>query len=108
MEVQTTRSRDPLMDACSRVSLATTALSAWEQNVRDYLSLQERIVKDPLLIVNVNTGNTGDRTNYQRVRFGLGTTLLGDGYFSFDFGTENHAQTWVYDEYDAFWASQKA
>jgi hypothetical protein len=34
------------------------------------------------------------------MRFGLTTTLLGDGYFSYDFGTQNHAQLWMYDEYD--------
>lgn len=37
--------------------------------------------------------------SYQRMRFGLASTLMGDGLFSFDFGPEYHGQLWWYDEY---------
>ncbi len=50
-------------------------------------------------LINVNTANSGSQ-NYQAVRFGLGSTLLEDGYFSYDYGDTNHGQTWWYDEYD--------
>ena len=33
-----------------------------------------------------------DTNDFKSVRFGLTTTLLGNGYFSFDFGTTDHAQ----------------
>jgi hypothetical protein len=51
-------------------------------------------------VINVNTENTGVRSP-RDVRFGLTTTLLGNGYFAFDFGTTDHAQLWTYDEYMA-------
>lgn len=37
----------------------------------------------------------------QRMRFGLSTALLGDGYFSFDEGDGFHGQLWWFPEYDA-------
>lgn len=43
----------------------------------------------------------GSRQNYQRMRFGLATTMLeSHGYFSFDFDVSSHNQVWWYDEYD--------
>lgn len=52
-------------------------------------------------IINTNTANTGQRNDYKKMRFGLTSTLLENGYYSFDFGDQNHGQTWWYDEYDA-------
>jgi hypothetical protein len=37
--------------------------------------------------------------NYRKMRFSLGSALLGEGNFSFDYGVDNHGQTWWYDEY---------
>ncbi|MBN1810195.1 MAG: hypothetical protein JW909_14115 [Planctomycetes bacterium] len=37
----------------------------------------------------------------RRMRFGLATTLLGDGYFAYDLHTRARGQHWWYDEYDA-------
>jgi len=55
---------------------------------------------DPKLnLINANTGNSGFQS-YKNMRFGLGSTLLEDGYFSYDYGDTNHGQTWWYDEYD--------
>lgn len=52
-------------------------------------------------IINANTGNNGGgKTSYQAMRFGLGSTLLQDGYYSYDFGDQEHGQLWYYDEYD--------
>jgi len=76
------------------------AVSSWNGSAADYLSLSAKLGYDPVIVVNVNTENTGAKSDYQKMRFGLTTTLLGDGYFSFDYGTENHAQLWTYDEYD--------
>lgn len=54
------------------------------------------------IILNANTSNTGNRNNYSRVRYGLGTALIsGNGvYYSFDYGDKDHTQVWWYDEYD--------
>lgn len=56
--------------------------------------------KSRINIINANTGNTGQRSSYQSFRFGLTSTLLENGYYSFDHGDQDHTQTWWYDEYD--------
>ena len=50
-------------------------------------------------ILNANTNNTWDFSNFHKMRFSLGSALLGDGNFSFDYGVNDHSQTWWYDEY---------
>ena len=37
---------------------------------------------------------------YPNMRFGLALTLMGDGFFGFDFGDEGPPVTWWNDEYD--------
>lgn len=41
------------------------------------------------------------RSQFKRMRFGLTTTLMGDGYYSFDMNTRWRGQMWWYPEYDA-------
>lgn len=73
----------------------------WSKQTNAYLT-QTKISQPPqTVVINVNTKNTGIKNNYKDVRFGLATTLLGDGYFSYDFGDQNHSQLWHYDEYNA-------
>jgi len=81
---------------------AGNSLTDWVGSARDYLSFETKVTYDPVMIVNVNTENTGNQTDYKKVRFGITTTLLGEGYFSFDFGDVSHAQLWTYDEYDTY------
>ncbi len=50
--------------------------------------------------LNSTTQNTGIATDYRRVRYGLTSALLQNGFFAFDYGTTDHAQQWWYDEYD--------
>lgn len=40
------------------------------------------------------------RTYYPWMRFGLALTLLGDGYFAYEFGDTWHGNDWWYDELD--------
>jgi hypothetical protein len=76
---------------------------SWQTVVNNYLTLEEQVGSaPPIFVINSNTENTGDSDDYQKVRFGLTSTLLGGGYFSFDFGEQSHAQLWYYDEYDAY------
>jgi hypothetical protein len=78
--------------------------SAWENNgtwagsMTTYLKLPQLNAKPSLPIINIYDKN---QTNYRHVRFGLASTLLGNGYFSYDYDVTNHGQTWWYDEYDA-------
>ena len=40
------------------------------------------------------------QSSYSNMRFGLGLTLMGNGFFGFDFGDSAPPVTWWYDEYD--------
>jgi len=75
--------------------------NSWSILMNHYLNnLPDKNLSPQIYVINANTENTGVMDNYRKVRFGLTSTLLGDGYFSFDYGDESHAQTWWYDEYD--------
>ena len=50
-------------------------------------------------IINSNSHNTGNQYDYREMRYGLASALMHNGYFSFDHGTNDHTQTWWYDEY---------
>lgn len=76
-------------------------LGGWAGSMRDYQNLENQIKYSPTVVVlNPNTNNTGKQNDFQKVRFGLGSALMGGGYFAFDFGTNDHSQLWWYDEYD--------
>jgi len=51
-------------------------------------------------IINANSDNQTLPDNYRNMRFGLTSALLGDGYFSYDQGDQNHSQVWWYDEFN--------
>ena len=73
----------------------------WTGEMNDYKKLENKIRYWPqTIILNPNTENSGAWQNFQKVRFGLASTLLGNGYFAFDFGDSDHSQTWWYDEYN--------
>ena len=75
---------------------------SWQTNITNYFSLENHVAHEPVLLINSDTDNTGNQNDYQRVRFGLSSALLGNGFFGFDFGTQSHQQLWRYDEYEAF------
>ncbi len=86
------------------------ALTDWNARVNEYLALEKSVGFDSTFVINVNTDNTGgngSQTDYQSMRFGLTTTLLGNGYFSYDHGATDHATIWEYDEYDVFLGEPK-
>lgn len=72
----------------------------WAGVMGNYLRLHQRVGYTPVFVINANTNNTGANADYKKVRFSLASTLLGDGFFSFDFGEVNHGQLWHYDEMD--------
>lgn len=79
----------------------------WKTVMENYLAMEEGVGHEPVVIINGDTNNTGNLTDYQSVRFKLTSALLGGGYFGFDYGTENHAQLWAYDEYDVYLGEPK-
>jgi len=74
----------------------------WQTNMNDYLNLVDKVKEPTTIIINSNTSNSNNRTDYRTMRFGLTSALLSDAYFSFDYGDQDHAQTWWYDEYDQY------
>lgn len=73
----------------------------WSRMMNDYIGFPGRAVSAPAYsVLNANTANAGGADDYQRLRFGLASALLGNGFYSFDVGDRDHGQTWWYDEYD--------
>ncbi len=73
----------------------------WTRMMQDYINFPGRSLTDPrFAMFNANTANAGGRDDFQLMRYGLASALLGDGYYSFDLGDRDHGQAWWYDEYD--------
>lgn len=73
---------------------------SWSGIMNGLIRNQKQNVQPQLYVFNANTNNTGRQDDYKTMRFGLTSALMMDNiYFSFDYGTENHAQNWQYDEY---------
>ncbi len=79
--------------------LENFAANAWTNTMNTYQANSRGTQAPRVNIINSNTANTG-KEDFKNVRFGLGSSLLEDGYFSYDHGDQNHGQTWWYDEYD--------
>lgn len=73
----------------------------WSRMMQDYNSFPNRAESDPKFsLINANTANAGGRDDYQKMRYGLTSSLLSNGFYSFDLGDRDHGQIWWYDEYD--------
>lgn len=73
----------------------------WAPMMKIYDSFPKNSSYPPAFsLLNANTANAGGRDDYSKMRFGLTSSLLGNGYYSFDLGDRDHGQTWWYDEYD--------
>ncbi len=73
---------------------------SWSGVMSNYVRLHKSVGSAPVFIINANTANAGSDTDYKKVRYGLASTLMADGFFSFDFGESDHGQLWRYDEED--------
>ncbi|MGE5425967.1 MAG: putative glycoside hydrolase [Bacillota bacterium] len=69
----------------------------WKGSMSTYLKLPSANSQPNTPVINLYNKKTED---YQKLRYGLTSTLLGDGYFSRDYDVTDHGQTWWYDEYD--------
>lgn len=72
---------------------------AWTPTMRTYARATATKQQPAVSILNANTGNTGRETDYRHMRFGLGSALMENGFYSFSYGDQNHGQLWWYDEY---------
>ncbi len=69
----------------------------WAGSMETYLKLSRLNLNPQLPIINVYDKN---QNNFRRFRYGFVSTLLGDGFYSYDYDVTNHGQTWWYDEYE--------
>jgi hypothetical protein len=68
----------------------------WAQMMARYRRLLDVVDGEKLLILM----QTGSLTDYQRMRYGLGSTLLDNGYYSFSLNDDKYDSTPWFDEYD--------
>lgn len=71
----------------------------WAGSMKSYTNTKY-FINPQVGIINSNVDNTWTMSNYRKMRFSLGSVLLGNGNFSFDYGVNDHSQTWWYDEYE--------
>jgi hypothetical protein len=72
----------------------------WSKVMNRYRHNSKKREDPQINIINSNTNNEGGKQHYKKMRFGLASTLLEKGYYSFDYGDEDHSQLWWYDEYN--------
>ena len=73
---------------------------SWTPTMRTFAFNSDGSRQPKINIINANTNNQGSEIDYRQMRFGLTSALLEDGYYSFDYGDQNHGQLWQYDEYN--------
>ncbi|NCN07530.1 hypothetical protein GW933_02440 [Candidatus Falkowbacteria bacterium] len=72
----------------------------WSGSMERYFTTNKNGYQPRVNIVNADSDNTGQYINSNRMRYGLVSTLMYDGYYSFDWGTEKREDFWWYDEFD--------
>lgn len=70
----------------------------WTGSMQKYFDVMDTAKQPSMVIVNT-LANSSDSTNYQLMRYNLTSTLLGDGFASFDQSVSAHNSLWWYDEY---------
>lgn len=73
----------------------------WLGSIKDYSNANFGYTPS-YFVINATTYNKGTAADYQTFRFGLTSALLGNGYYSFDFGDLGHDRVWWYDEYNIY------
>jgi hypothetical protein len=72
----------------------------WNGSMQKYLAVNEQGYSPRINIINSDSDNTGIYLNSDRMRYGLSSTLLYNGYYSFDYGTNKREDFWWYDEFN--------
>jgi hypothetical protein len=72
----------------------------WQELMTTYRTGMADNIVPAISIINANTANRGNSSDFRNMRFGLTSALMEDGFFSFDFGDTRHGDSWWYDEYD--------
>lgn len=88
-------------DSVHGVQFESFPNGSWQGIAQKIAQATSRVIQPGAVIVNANTANSGNKNEYQKFRFGLGSALLFNSYYGFDYGDQDHGQAWWYDEYDA-------
>lgn len=78
-------------------SYAVEKWGSWSEMMRWYRKTMAAIAEPRLVAFNQH----GAKTDYQALRYGLGSCLLDDGYFSFTDSAQKYTGLVWFDEYDA-------
>ncbi len=70
----------------------------WKGSMEKYFEVLNTAKKPSMVIVNT-VANSSDSTNYKKMRYNLTSTLMGNGFASYDQSVDHHASLWWYDEY---------
>ena len=89
--------KDPYGQTASSPYIAE--LDRWQFEMNRYATWAQLGQPPFTALINSNTYNT-DQVSYRDMRFGLASTLMGDGFFYYDSGDQRHGDTWWFDEYD--------
>ncbi len=73
---------------------------SWGPNWKEFRDTVVKNRKPSYTALNVNTDNADRPRDYRLFRYGLGSALVGGGYYSFDRGSQYHSVLWWYDEYE--------
>jgi len=72
----------------------------WAGSIQRYFEANKNGYQPRLNIINADSDNTGEYLNSSRMRYGLASTLMYNGYYSFDWGTAKREDFWWYDEFE--------
>ena len=71
----------------------------WTGSMKTYLGLEQSNLHPQTSIINSYSGNYND---YAFFRFTFGSALMGNGFYTFNYGTEDYSHSNWYDEYGFF------
>jgi hypothetical protein len=73
----------------------------WSGVMANYLRLHDQVASPPVMMVGALPTATDGAGDYRKMRYGLTSTLLGEGFFGFAASQSDYGRLWWYDEYDA-------
>lgn len=71
----------------------------WAGSIQRYFQTDSNGAEPRFNVINADTDNTGNFRDFAMMRYGLTSTLLGNGYYNFDYGTTDRSFVQYYDEY---------
>jgi hypothetical protein len=79
-------------------NFTTNNYVSWEEKMKLYQNSASASLSTLPIVANTSL-SANPQTDYQRMRFGLGSALLENGYYAYDAGSASHAEIWWYDEF---------